>query len=86
MYMLLCSDWSLLTLSVYLALLAQVDDVEALLPTLPHLTAMEVARRMVAEGMVGSSPLSTQLAIVGARFLVSQDQQAVPEGEANRPL
>ena len=56
---------------------------EVLLPTLPLLTAMEVARSIVAEGMVGRSSLSTQLAIVGARFLTSQDQQAVLEGEAD---
>ena len=62
--------------------LGQVDEVEALLPTLPHPTALEVARRMVTEGMVGCSPLCTQLGSIGARFLTSQDQQTVLEGKA----
>lgn len=65
--------------------LGQVDDVEALLPTLPHLTALEVARRMATEGMVGHSPLCTQLGALGARYLTSQDQQTVLEGEADWP-
>ena len=78
-----CSDSHTLCFSF---ILGQIDDVEAFLPTLPHLTAVEVARRMVAEGMVGSSRLSTRLGAIGARFLTSQDQQAVLEGEANHAL